>query len=41
MQAFKELVEQLPPDIQQEVRDFTELLLKKRRKRPKGKPKFD
>ena len=40
MQTVKELVEQLPPDVQQEVRDFAEFLLEKRRKRPKGKPVF-
>ena len=41
MQTLKGLIEQLPPDLQQEVRDFAEFLLEKRRKRPKGKPKFD
>ena len=41
METFRELVEQLPPDVQQEVRDFIEFLLEKRRKKPKGKPKFD
>ena len=41
MQTFKELVEQLPPDIQQEVKDFAAFLLEKRRKKPKGKPNFD
>lgn len=41
MQTFKELVEQLPPDDQQEVKDFIEFLLAKRRKKLKGKPNFD
>jgi len=41
MQTLKELVEQLPSDVQQEVRDFVEFLLEKRGKKPKGKPKFD
>jgi hypothetical protein len=41
MQTFTELVGQLPPDAQQEVRDFIEFLLEKRRKRPKYKPNFD
>ena len=41
MQTLKELVEQLPPDLQQEARDFVEFLLQKRRKRLKSKPKFD
>ncbi|GAB4503713.1 MAG: DUF2281 domain-containing protein [Anaerolineales bacterium] len=30
MQTLKEIVEQLPPDLQQEVEDFVEFLLKKR-----------
>lgn len=30
MQTLSELVEKLPPDLQQEVRDFAEFLLKKR-----------
>lgn len=41
MQTLKEFIEQLPPDIQQEVRDFAEFLLEKRRKRPRDKPNFD
>ncbi len=41
MQTFQEFVEQLPPDILREVRDFAEFLLEKRRPRPKGKPTFD
>lgn len=41
MQTVQELVEQLPPDIQQEVKDFAEFLLEKRRKRAKAKPDFD
>lgn len=40
MQTLKELVEQLPPDVQQEVRDFVEFVLERRRKKPKGKPRF-
>jgi hypothetical protein len=40
MPTVKELVEQLPPDIQREVRDFAEFLLEKRRKRAEGKPDF-
>jgi hypothetical protein len=34
-------IEQLPPDLQQKVWDFVEFLLEKRRKKPKGKPRFD
>ncbi|MEM3484216.1 MAG: DUF2281 domain-containing protein [Candidatus Methanomethyliaceae archaeon] len=30
MQTLRELVEQLPPDLQQEVRDFIEFLLVRR-----------
>jgi len=40
MSTLQELVEQLPPDLQQEVRDFVGYLLEKRRKRPKSKPDF-
>jgi hypothetical protein len=41
MEALKEFVEKLPPDLQQEVKDFIEFLLEKRAKRNRGKPKFD
>jgi hypothetical protein len=41
MQTLKELIKQLPPELQQEVRDFVEFLLEKRARRPKRKPKFD
>jgi len=41
MQTLKELIEQLPPELKQEVRNFVEFLLAKRAKRPKRKPKFD
>lgn len=41
MQTLKELVEQLPPDLQQEAKDFVEFLLEKRRKKVRGKPSFD
>lgn len=33
MQILKELVEQLSPDLQQEVRDFVEFLLERRAKK--------
>jgi len=36
-QTLKELIEQLPLELQQEVRDFVEFLLEKRAR----KPKFD
>jgi hypothetical protein len=41
MEALKEFVEKLPPDLQQEVKDFIEFLLEKRAKKTRGKPKFD
>jgi len=41
MQTSKEMVEQLPPELQEEVRDFVEFLLVRRPRRPKRKPKFD
>jgi len=44
MDAIKELVEiieKLPPELQEEVRDFAQFLLEKRAKKPKGKPKFE
>jgi hypothetical protein len=41
MQTLKELVDQLPPEFQQEVRDFVEFLLEKRARRPKRRPRFD
>ena len=41
MQTLKELIEKLPPELQEEVRDFVEFLLERRAMRPKRKPKFD
>jgi len=41
MQTVRELVEQLPPDMQQQVKDFAEFLLERRRKKAQGKPDFD
>ncbi|MBC7343879.1 MAG: DUF2281 domain-containing protein [Clostridia bacterium] len=41
MRALKDLIDELPPELQQEVRDFVEFLLEKRARRPKRKPKFD
>lgn len=38
---LNELIEQLPPELQEEVRDFVEFLLEKKVKRPKRKPRFD
>ncbi|MEW6171998.1 MAG: DUF2281 domain-containing protein [Bacillota bacterium] len=39
--SLKEIIEQLPPDLQQEVKDFAEFLLAKRAKKPCRLPKFD
>ena len=41
MSLLKELIEKLPPDIQQEVEDFVAFLLAKREKMPRNKPRFD
>jgi len=41
MQTLKELIDQLPPELQEEVRDFVGFLVEKRLKRPRGKPRFD
>lgn len=45
MQTLKELIEQLPPELQQEVQDFVEFLLEKRAAKLKaekgGKLKLD
>lgn len=40
MSTLKELVEQLPPDLQEEVRDFVEFLLEKRVVKKKGELKL-
>jgi len=41
MDNLKELVERLPPELQQEVKDFIEYLLNKSKTRIRGKPKFE
>lgn len=41
MQSLKELTEKLPPELQQEVRDFVEFLLERRARRSKRKPRFE
>jgi len=40
VETVKELVEKLPPDMQQEVKHFAEFLLEKRRRKPRHKPDF-
>lgn len=37
MNSLQELIEQLPPELQQEVRDFVEFLLEKRLSKAKTK----
>lgn len=39
MQTFKELIDQLPPELQQEVKDFVEFLLERRTIRLKEEKK--
>lgn len=41
MTTLAEFVEQLPPDIQKEVKDFAEFLLEKRARREHKVPAFD
>lgn len=41
MQTLQEMIEQLPPELQQEVRDFVEFLLEKRVRKTRKKPEFD
>ena len=40
MPTLKELVEQLPPDLQEEAKDFVEFLLQKRGIKEKGELKL-
>jgi hypothetical protein len=40
MQSLEELIERLPPDLEEEVRDFVEFLLERYGRRPEGKPRF-
>lgn len=40
MKTLEEMVQQLPPDMAQEVQDFIEFLLRKRAPQPRGKPEF-
>ncbi|RMF93227.1 MAG: DUF2281 domain-containing protein [Nitrospinota bacterium] len=41
MKTLKELIEQLPPDLQQEVQDFVEFLLEKRKRKQGRKLRQD
>ena len=40
MKELQELLEELPPNLQKEVRDFAEFLLEKSKKKPEGAPHF-
>jgi galactose-1-phosphate uridylyltransferase len=40
MKELQELLEELPPHLQQEVLDFAEFLLEKSKKMPEGTPHF-
>ena len=39
MRSLKDLIEQLPPELQEEVRDFIEFLLERKARRPKAEKK--
>ncbi|RKY70343.1 MAG: hypothetical protein DRQ14_09120 [Candidatus Latescibacterota bacterium] len=41
MQTLEELIDQLPPELQREVRDFAEFLLEKHRRRPRRRLRLD
>jgi hypothetical protein len=41
MQTLKELIDNLPPELQEEVRDFIEFLLEKKVRKKKQKPEFN
>lgn len=41
MRTVKELIDQLPPDLQQEVGDFAEFLLKRSPRKRNGELKLD
>lgn len=41
MKMIEELMQELPPELQEEVRDFAEFLLEKRVQRRKGIPSFE
>lgn len=38
--SIEQLIKTLPPELQEEVRDFVEFLVEKRARRPLGKPEF-
>jgi hypothetical protein len=39
--SLEELVRELPPDVEQEVRDFVEFVLQRRTRKPLGRPDFE
>jgi len=38
--SLEELIRELPPDVEQEVRDFVEFVLQRRTIKPLGRPDF-
>ncbi|MBM4293821.1 MAG: DUF2281 domain-containing protein [Deltaproteobacteria bacterium] len=41
MKTLEDKIQELPPELRQEVSDFVEFLLEKRRRKSLGKPRFD
>lgn len=40
MDTIADMVKELPPELQEEVKEFVQFLLKKRRRRSRGAPSF-
>ena len=40
MEKIEDRIKDMPQELRQEVEDFVDFLMKKRLKRPRGKPKF-
>lgn len=41
MTSLEEMIQQLPPELRQEIEDFAQLLIEKRERRPKKPMKLD
>ncbi len=41
MKSLDEIIKKLPPEYEQEVKDFIDFLMEKRAKKHRGKPIFD
>ena len=41
IEPLKEIIEELPPNLQDELLDFATFLLQRHRNRPRRKPRFD